>query len=71
MLEWTEIENDLVALITLPATFSSGDQRHSILEAVQLTNEEIGISGRTIHAIPGSWETPVESVADSEDKVQH
>jgi hypothetical protein len=49
ILEWSEIERDPVALITLPVTFSGGEQRHSVLEAIQLSSRGLGISGRTVH----------------------
>ena len=70
VLEWTELENSLVALITLPSQFSDGHDRHTILDAVQLTKQGIGLSGRTIHLSSGNPASAPENVTGSNDKVQ-
>lgn len=71
ILEWSNLENDPVALITLPTKFSGGNRRQSILEAVQLSDRGIALSGRTIHDTSSSTGTPDETVADSSDRIQH
>ncbi len=47
IVEWTELERDPVALITLPRSFENSQGARIILDGVQLTKQLIGIVGRT------------------------
>ncbi|MDG2013726.1 MAG: hypothetical protein P8J33_09490 [Pirellulaceae bacterium] len=48
IVEWTELERDPVALITLPRSFGNSRGSRIILDGVQLTEQLIGIAGRTV-----------------------
>ena len=66
ILEWSEMANEPVALVTLPTSFSGGKKRHAILDVVQLTDQGIGLSGRTIH----SAESSRTASPDATDNIQ-
>lgn len=66
VLTWSEWEDDIVALVTLPASFTHRTEMSAILEDVQLGDGCILLAGRTVHQAKGSS----QEVADTTANVQ-
>lgn len=74
ILEWGELNGDPVALLTLPGLVSEkdqeGTQKFSIVDAIQIDERGVGLSGKTLR-MPGGVEDERHSVAGAGDSIQH
>ena len=72
-IEWTELEDDPVALINLPSTFGEDDQRRIVLRAIQVSPTAIAIAGQSFgDQLPSELsaaETKVDNVQRSGDSL--